>query len=302
MGFFETFSKRQRKREKEGQPDVYQYDDIPLNFRIQVRHIWSSAIGGHAEIWHSINNDLARELGVFGLGTFGKDPPSQCQEFLIKADTPGALDIIEYSFLLIDKRIRQEHSITLVSLGITQRPDNAIRELNHRFQEHGIGYEYVGGKIIRKDSQFLHSETVKPAITLLQDMNFKGALEEFLGAHKNYRSGRNKEAISDALKSFESTLKTICDMREWKYPNNATAKPLIDTVVQKGLIPPELLSHFTGLRSVMESGLPTLRNKTPSAHGQGRNPINIPDHMASYAIHLAASNIVFLVNCHKNMK
>jgi hypothetical protein len=29
MSIFETYTKRLRKREQAGQPDVYQYDDLP---------------------------------------------------------------------------------------------------------------------------------------------------------------------------------------------------------------------------------------------------------------------------------
>jgi len=51
----------------------------------------------------------------------------------------------------------------------------------------------------------------------------------------------------------------------------------------------------------MESGLPTLANRT-SRHGQGVTPVEIPPHFAAYALHLVASNIVFLVECHKTKK
>ena len=31
--------------------------------------------------------------------------------------------------------------------------DDAIKELNYRFKEHGVGYQYESGKIIRIDSR-----------------------------------------------------------------------------------------------------------------------------------------------------
>jgi hypothetical protein len=55
------------------------------------------------------------------------------------------------------------------------RPDEAIADLNHRFLEHGVGYQYASGKIIRYDSQFLHAQVVKPALDLLQDKRYQGA-------------------------------------------------------------------------------------------------------------------------------
>ena len=45
--------------------------------------------------------------------------------------------------------------------------DDAVVELNTRFREHGIGYQFESNKIVRVDSQFLHQEAVKPALQLL---------------------------------------------------------------------------------------------------------------------------------------
>ena len=65
-------------------------------------------------------------------------------------------------------------------------PDEAINQLNHRFREHGVGYQYKSGKIIKVDSEFTHSEVVKPAMSFLSDPIYKGANEEFLNAHEHY--------------------------------------------------------------------------------------------------------------------
>jgi hypothetical protein len=132
----------------------------------------------------------------------------------------------------------------------------------------------------------------------LSESGFKGPADEFMRAFDHHRKGNNKEAIAEALKAFESTMKAICAARRWAHPPNATAKPLLDILFQNGLVPTELESHFAGLRSAMESGLPTVANRT-SRHGQGATPLEIPSHFAAYALHLVASNIVFLVQCHK---
>jgi hypothetical protein len=177
--------------------------------------------------------------------------------------------------------------------------EDAIEELNARFEEHGIGYEYIDSTLIRKDSQFVHSEIIRPTLALLSDPDFSGAQDEFLNAYKFYRQGNKKQAVAEALKSFESTMKVICAKKGWKHPENATATPLINTLFENGLIPPELESHFTGLRSSMQSGLPTLSNKT-SRHGQGLKPIDIENYLVEYALHLCAANIVFLINLYKS--
>lgn len=314
MGIYETFSKRQKKRERAGKPEVYQYDSLPRAFRIQVIHIWVGAIGpfygwdpgfesepASSRSWRLIHDTLAREIGVFNLGNTNENPFVQCQQYLLTADTAGALDIIELTFLFIDTRLRNLAGYGRAKASIKQNADEAIQELNHRFHEHAIGYQYVGGELIRMDSQYIHEEAVKPAISLLQDAGFRGASDEFLRAHEHYRKVRYKEAVADALKSFESTMKAICDTRHWPYPENATAIPLIKILLEKGLIPKDLEGHFGGLRAAMESGLPTISNRT-SRHGQGKEPKEIPGYFAAYALHLAASNIVFLVEAHKNIK
>lgn len=45
MGIFETFSKRQAKREQAGQSDVYQYDDLPDALRAQIYFILRDTLG-----------------------------------------------------------------------------------------------------------------------------------------------------------------------------------------------------------------------------------------------------------------
>jgi hypothetical protein len=311
VGISDIFSKRKKQAERAGKPDVYQYNQLPEPFRVQVSHIWRTSIGkwrtddyGESvsnEVWQVIFDKLCRELGMFKLGGPVENPAGQCLHYLMTADTDGALDIIELSFRAIDRMIRDVHPVMRAEIGITQDPDMAIRELNDRFREHGAGYQYSAGIIIRVDNQFVHSETVKPALALLNEPGFDGPSEEFIKAFDHYRHGRNKEAVAEALKALESTLKAICRARRWTHPPNATVKPLLDIVFEKGLVPAEYRTHFGGLRSAMESGLPTLSNRT-SRHGQGADPQPIPPHFVAYALNLAASNIVFLIEAHKAVK
>jgi hypothetical protein len=128
---------------------------------------------------------------------------------------------------------------------------------------------------------------------------FEGAQQEFLVAHQHFREGRTKESVAAATKAFESTLKAICEQREWAYDVKVdTSKKLIDIVVANGLVPSSLLSYFSGLRTALESGLPTIGNKT-SRHGQGPTISEVPEPLAAFALHLCAASIVFLVGMHQ---
>ncbi|MCH8007271.1 MAG: hypothetical protein IIC91_00220 [Chloroflexi bacterium] len=306
---FETFTKRKNKTEKVGSPDVFQYDDLPDALRVQVVHIWRSTIGSFGygqyrtelaanEVWTVIHDRLARELGVFDLVEGRGNAQERCERFLQAGSFDGALDIIELSFRLIDKYVRNMEPWKLQAAGATQDADSAIEELNHRFREHSIGYQFAGGQLVKVDSEYVHSEVVQPALSLLHDAKFKGPEEEFLKAHEHYRHGRHKEAITEALKAFESTLKAICDKRKWPYSAGAGAKDLIQVVFDNGLVPTPLLSQFTSLRAILESGLPTVRNKM-SGHGQGSQTLTVPDYLSAYALHTAAANIVLLVEAYR---
>lgn len=110
--------------------------------------------------------------------------------------------------------------------------------------------------------------------------------------------GRNKEAVTEAAKSFESVMKVILNKRQWTHSPNDPAKKLIEALYANGLIPTFWQNHFTGLRQMLENAIPTPRNKN-SAHGQGTIPTTVPDHMAGYTLHMTASTIVFLVNAEK---
>lgn len=84
-------------------------------------------------------------------------------------------------------------------------------------REAGVGYRYIQGEglIVRADSEFGHQENVVAPHALLVEVEFQGAEEEFLNAHSKYRHSDFPGAMAEAVKSIESTLKTICDKKSW---------------------------------------------------------------------------------------
>ena len=312
MPIFKTFAKRKQEAENAGKPVVYRYDYLPRAFRVQVTHLWRDVVNAFPDshrprlkkaIWGIVHDILAREMGVFELASYPSDVGDRmedCTQFLLESnDINQVLSLIELSFRLFDKEAREyiaKHYRGVVEIDI----DDVLKELNYRLCEHGIGYQYESEQIIAVNSQYLHSQTVEPAITLLHDAGFEGALQEFMTAHKHYRARNYKEAIVNASNAFESAMRTICDSRGWVYPQNATASKLIDVMFDNNFVSSEMKSHFTSLGSTLTSGVPTIRNKRgQGGHGQGSTPVEVPDHIAAYALHLTASNIVFLVESHK---
>ena len=92
----------------------------------------------------------------------------------------------------------------------------AADELNLRFKQHSLGYEFTNGEIIPKTNEVIHQQIIKPALKVLTDERFRGAEEEYLLAFEHFKTGNNKDAILNAGKAFESTIKTICKELEYK--------------------------------------------------------------------------------------
>jgi hypothetical protein len=310
MAIFDLFSKRQ-KRIRGDVPDVYTYDDLPSPLRVQIVHIWKDTLGNGKQYWDGkvretyefIVETLCREYGLFklpGAKEYGdREFISELfNSFLQEQDIEKALDAIELSFRVIDRLTRDWNY--LHRREADTYADNAIKELNNRFKEHGIGFQYVEGEIVRVDSELIHSEAVKPALRLLNCKKYQGAQQEFLNAYEHYRHGKNKEALNDCLKAFESTMKAICDKRGWNYNPNATAKNLLQVCFENELVPTFWQNQMTSLRGLLESSVPTGRNKL-SGHGQGAKPTSVPDYLVAYMLHMTASTLVFLTNAEKNI-
>jgi len=299
---YNIFSKR-KKLERGEYPDVYQYTDFENVLRVKIVHIISDAFG--VDVYNSpatkayefVKDVLCREYGVFELipHYMRRDHREHVLDyFLQEKNIERALDVVEICFRLINGHMRSYEYTSGTRRKID--PDDAINELNARFKEHGFGFQFESGTIIKVDSEYIHSEIVKKALSLLSRNEFEGANQEFLQAHEHYRAGRNKECLNECLKAFESTIKIICSIKKIKVESTATAKKLIDILFETEIIPSYLKSEYTAFQSTLESGVPTIRNKL-SGHGQGEDIRTVEDVFAEYMLNLTASNIVFLVKC-----
>ena len=205
---YEIYSKRQQRMQGEI-PDTYQYETIPYELRVQIFYIWGKMWGTPYknnldelqvsrlayDAYTSIETTLCEEYGMLDLD--GGDVPNGdgygfywvVRNFLLETeDTNKVIDIIEVSFRYIDQVIRDiSHD------GIP--PDEAINLLNRRFRQHSVGYQYESGQIVKVDSQYIHSEVIKPALMFLSDPIYEGANEEFLKAHEHYREENYKDCI-----------------------------------------------------------------------------------------------------------
>jgi len=305
MAIFELYSERQKKLRGEI-PNVYTYDEIPRPLKVQIIYIWEDTIGGEQsqEVYKFIVDHLCRKYGILALPTvnkFHRNYFSELGDFLLQEkDVEKNIDVIKLSFKVINTVVRKDGYLRRYQNANTVIVDKGIEELNNRFKEHGVGYQFINNGIVRIDSELIHVETVKPALKLLNESNYKGAQEEFLSAYEHYRHGRNKEAITDCLKSFESTMKAIISKHGWEVQENANANKLIQVCFDNNLIPSFWQTQISSLKSMLESSIPTGRNRL-SGHGQGSTPITIPDYLVAYMLHMTASTLVFLTTAEKNI-
>jgi len=314
MAMFDLFSRRKREAERES-PDVFRYDEVPHPLRIQLLHALDDArkrivartipayiaIGTEGtDIFAEACLVLRRELGLGKLIEFRKrvramtdtQTKDLCDEFTAffeNCETEQVLDAVQVVMRLIEEANRNR------LLDHECNASTVAAEINRRFLEHGLGYQYQSGQIIVETNSVLHNEAITPALTLLSDSRFAGANEEFLKAHEHYRHGRLGECLVDCLKAFESTMKIVCGLKGWAYKPTDTAKALIEVCLANNLIPTFTQQQLTSLRTLLESGVPTVRNKQ-AGHGQGAIRHQVSPHLARFGLHLAAAVIVLMVD------
>lgn len=307
---YELYSKRIKNRD--GEPEVYIYDEFPESFRNQVFYIMEDVLDKYTEnyeeiLWNAFYRVFSREKGVKQNDAYEYEMTKSCgkhnfEEYISKADEVDFLDMVDLVFNKIEEGVRQVPPRMKPQLDMGEVVDKAIVELNYRFKQHNLGYEFVNGEIVRIDNKVLHQEVIKPALRLLYEEGFDGAEEEFRKAFEYRRKGDNKNAILEAGKSFESTIKTICDKKGYTYDKTKdTAKTLINILENNNFYPSYMSSHMASIRTTLETGLPVVRNKN-AGHGQGSSVTPISDEFAEYALNLAATNIVLLVGIYANTK
>ena len=185
--------------------------------------------------------------------------------------------------------------------GASERAENVLAEINQRFEQHGVGYQFENSQIVRVDSKLAHSEIIKPALQLLNDPLFTKANDEFLVAHKHYRSGSFKDCVTASNRAFESALKAICDSEAWPYERGDRASELVTKVTKNGLFTHDFDKSLSAYIAMLKSGLPSVRNNA-GGHGQGIAAAAVTAEIARFALNLTASNVLFLGESYRALK
>lgn len=152
-------------------------------------------------------------------------------------------------------------------------------------------------KVMPITSQYLHQETVKKALSLMHDANFLGPLNEFEKALDEYKNGSYKDSIRDASNAFESTLKTILDLKKVAYDEK---KDKVQVLVGKVQNECNILNNttkpaFDSFWSVLKNSTLPIRNQSGVGHGQGKTIKTIEKSDAQFILNLVGTFIVFLI-------
>jgi hypothetical protein len=294
--------------------DVFIYDEIPQKLKVQIVHLVTRSIGEWEESRYphgtsnSVINDIYENmheilLDEFGFLEFPRTNTGNLKSaitsyFLNTSIFENQIDIIELFFMEINEAVRNGPYYANSNLAYLT-PDDAIEQLNIRFKENGVGYQFEAdaNMLIRMDTTYVHANITKPTLLLLSNPLFENAQEEYLRAHVAYMEGRNKDCIVALHNAFESTMKLICHHNDWSLPPKATASTLIKTCLTNELVPLYLQNQLSSLNSLLESGA-TIRNNV-AGHGPGVEAKQAEDELTRYALNLTGSNIVFLVELAK---
>lgn len=293
VGVTDLFSKRNKTL-----PDVFVAKPIPQKFRNQVYQILSSSWldfshyrGEHLS--DKISDILCREHGLFTIypperkrkqNATTTDDIAQC--VIHHKDTDLFLDLIE----LVFKRMHTSSEFAEFEMDVDQGRSSATRELNHRFRENGLGYEFDVGsmRLLSKDNEFVHQEAVRPTLELLSDSKFSTANKEYLEAFSDFKDGKFGDCVTKCCAAFESVMKIVCNEKGWQYDEQkATAGPLVSTIIQQCDLP-----NFLDQPLMI---IATLRNRVSTAHGAGNSQRVVDETLARYALNVTASSIMLVV-------
>lgn len=302
----ENLFSRRHKKENDLFSDVFQYDELTDKLKITLYKIFQRGVNivvgdgsyvdtAKTKIYKRIHNIICEEHSFHHLM---RDPfngyeyeDNVLEFFTQNKDLLIGLDIIQLfcmTFMLETKNTYNSKKENLFRI---------IDEINQRMLEHSFGYQFENGLLIRIDTKHTHTEIVQPTLSLLNDKRFKNANEEYRDGFEAFKSKDYENVFVECNKSFESTMKIICEINKFDYKQSDTSSKLIKTLSEKGFIKAYNEDMLNGLLKVLTT-ISTLRNKE-GGHGKGVKEEIKDISYVNFALHSTASNILFLMERQK---
>ena len=118
-------------------------------------------------------------------------------------------------------------------------------------------------KVVRVDDNVAHTEAILPALSILADIDYGGANDEFRNALDDYRKGDTVDCVAKCGSAFESVLKVLCQKNHIECdPDKDAAARLLDK-----LLPHSTLDAATFKEPLI--AVARMRNRLSSSHGGG---------------------------------
>jgi HEPN domain-containing protein len=194
------------------------------------------------------------------------------------------LEILDYvgvpGVVVSDRVVRRAHP--------DEEPQRLAARINQIFEEEGIGYRWVAGRLVRFDGEVTHELAVVPALTALATGRFGAAQAEFDAALTAFRRGDYRDTLTHANAALESVLKVLTGK------TSGTAGDLIKEARRQGLIPKPLGGSVENLEKLMH-GIPAIRGQEGSSHGLGERPAAADEQLAQLVLTVTAAVITFMV-------
>lgn len=186
-------------------------------------------------------------------------------------------------------------SIELFLKKINNNKIDIIISLNRILYKYSLGYQVdeLQSQIIRVDSKYIYQTTTKKALLILNDIKFKNVDDEYRKAYEEFKNSNYESVLVEANKAFESTMKIICELKEYGLPKSHNASALIAYLKKNDFIENFQTEKFNGLTKTLES-VSIMRNNQ-AGHGQGSEKRDLSIFYAEYALNVTASTILLLV-------
>jgi hypothetical protein len=311
---FETFAQRKRLQSRKGEPEIYTYDQAPEHMRHQICVALSEGIGNfhqftgnefHAppnanDLWKEMDRICRKEIQSYLNYTQEWNLKKRFLQFVAEVnDMDDFLSAVEIGCIALS--IAKDEYNQTRERGAQQTVADSLEEINRRFEQHAVGYQFENRHIIRVDSKITHAEIIKPALSLLAAPSFAKANDDFMTAHRHYRANEFKDCVTAAHRAFESMLKAICDIEKWEYGKGDGASELVSKVTTKGLFTHDFDRSFTAYVGMLKAGLPAVRNDA-GGHGEGLEASAVTAQIARFALNLTASNMLFIGESYEALK
>jgi len=291
--FYKRFSRR--RSEALGKvDDVFTYDNIPRQARVQIATAWNTVVYKAADLPRTLYRFVCEEMGVHSLPVTNRinswgdsDPFIDLVNFFCSTsdcDDELCIDIIDMVSFVIHKTLSPYRRDLIQPV---------VDKINFRLQSHGIGYRVEEGHLIRIDTEYTHNEIIKPSIaTLGSSKRYQSAFDQFILAFDHFKANKLEEAIISACKSYEATLKIILKDNEIQLTGNETISQLVPKLFTLDNIPAFLQDGNLKLSGMLQAYIGTIRNKS-AAHGSDQ-PRNVDVELVNFMLNLTGSNILFL--------